>query len=128
MRDLRLTVAIKKPASEVFAFTLNPENTPKWLDSVVVEEASEYPVRVGTIYKNKDKNGVWSEYVVAEFVPDRLFMWDKKGSNYHVRYTFTPVEENACELEYYEWVDEGDIKEPFTMKILEKLKKVMETK
>lgn len=34
----------------------------------------------------------------------------------------------ATSLEYYEWVDQKDIPGPFTKDILEKLKRIIETK
>lgn len=124
---MQLKVVINKPAAEVFAFTTDPKNTPRWIDSIVVEETNEWPVKLGSIYRNQNRHGEWAEYKVTQFEPNKSFIFSKKGSAYHVRYTFTPVSDNQTELEYYEWVDRGEL-EPFTQEALDKLKHVMEAK
>lgn len=126
MKDKRLVIQINKPVSEVFAFTTNPKNTPLWINSIIYEETNEWPVKKETIYRNKNKANKWSEYEVTDFEINKSFIFSQKGTNYHVRYTFTPTPNGGTELEYYEWVDAGEIAEPFTMEIMEKLKTILE--
>ena len=126
MNDCKLTIKINRPTSYVFAFTLDPKNTPLWVDSIIEEESNETPTQVGTIYKNVNKEGVWSEYLVTQYEKDRLFEFVASDKNYHVKYTFTPLSESTCELEYFEWVETGQLEAPFTMVVLEKLKAALE--
>ncbi len=126
MKDKRLTIVINKPVSEVFGFTTNPENTSKWINGIVLEETNETPPKLGTIYRNKGLNGNWNEYKMTAFVKDKMFELSRINGNYHVRYTFTPIDETQCEFEYYEWVDDGELDDTFSQEVLEKLKSIME--
>lgn len=125
MKDLTLKIKIAKPAEQVFSFTLDPRNTPKWVDSIVTENTNEWPPKLGTIYQNQDPAGTWREFVLTDYIPAKKFTLSKKDG-YNVRYTFMALNANESELEYYEWMDEGDLKDIFTVETLEKLKRIVE--
>jgi hypothetical protein len=48
------------------------------------------------------------------------------NSNYRVLYTYTDLG-NKTELEYFEWVEAGELEDPFEQDVLTKLKNVIES-
>ncbi|MFH1749658.1 MAG: SRPBCC family protein [bacterium] len=126
MKENKISIKINCPIKEVFKFTINPKSTPKWIDGIVKEETNEWPVKIGTIYRNKSDDNIWNEYGLVEFEPEKLFTLKQKNSNYSVQYTYKSLSENLTELTYYEWVDKGELENPFTIKTLEKLKQILE--
>ncbi len=126
MKDNKLTIQINKPVQDVFAFTTNPQNTSKWIDSIVIEQINAWPIKLGSVYRNKNRKEIWSEYTVTQFKENEMFVFSKNDSPYHVKYTFTPLGDTTTKLEYYEWVDEGELEDLFSQEILEKLKSVLE--
>lgn len=126
MKTNRLSVQIIKSLPDLYSFTVNPANTPKWIDSILVSQTSEWPIKIGTTYRNQDKAGAWAEYEVFALEENKLFELISKEGNFHVRYTYTSISDAKSELEYFEWVDEGDIPSPMTQDALNKLKYVLE--
>ncbi len=127
MKDNRLTIRINKPVSEVFAFTITPPNSTLWINSVISEETNEWPVKKGTIYKLQNRKGDYFEVKVVDIKENDTIEWVSQNNIYHCRYRYKFIDENTCEIEYYEWSDEGDIEEPFTIDVLMKLKSVLES-
>jgi len=128
MKKNRLKITINKSVQKIFQFTITPPNSTLWIPSVVSETTNEWPIRIGTIYKLTNSNGESSEVIVTNIIKKKLIEWISKDKNYHCRYSFKSIKKNTSELEYYEKVDKGDIKEPFTLSVLEKLKKILENK
>ncbi len=127
MRKNILQVEINIPAGKVFDFTLNPENTPLWVDSILHEEIDTSIPQLGTHYRNKSRSGVWNEYEVTEFVSQKTFTFKQLGSSYAVRYDFEIVSDSVTKLTYTEWMEAGDLESPFDTLPLEKLKSLLES-
>lgn len=126
MRENTLRIVINKPVQFLFEFSLNPQNTPRWVDSIQKEVASERPTKLGTIYKNWTKEGVATEYEVTDFGENRGFTLSEIGGDYNVRYTFLPINDNQTEFEYHEWVSSGKLEHPFAQTVLEEFKEITE--
>lgn len=126
MNNNRLEISINRPPAEVFAFTADPQNTPRWIGSIAIEEINESPPRLGTIYRNRGHGDEWSEYKMTEFDPPTAFTLSQIDGDYHVRYAFEPAPDNGCDFTYHEWVDEGELSDPFAQESLGILKALLE--
>lgn len=125
MKVNALSVVINRPLNEVFLYVMTPTNTPKWTDSVAEQEAPR-SIKKGSKYRNKDHGGQWTDYVVTELVPQKIFELTSKDGNYHARFSYEAREPSVTELTFTEWVDIGGIQTPFPAENLEKLKNELE--
>ncbi len=126
MKENKLSITINKSIDEVFEFTINPKNTPLWITHLKEELADTYPPHVGTLYKNTGDFNKWYVYEVTEFKKDKTFTMKAADNNYYVRYTYKNIDNTKTEMEYFEWVEKGELDNPFTQSTLEKLKEVIE--
>ena len=73
MKENKITIIINKSIDEVFEFTINPKNTPLWIESIAEEVSDEYPPKINTKYKNRGKDSDWNVYKVVEFKRNKIF-------------------------------------------------------
>lgn len=126
MKNLSLSIVIKKPIEEVFSYAIDSNNISKWYPSIKEEIPSEIPVKNGTIIKNRGEDlSKWNYYVVRDFIENKTFTLNQNGTSYHVKYTFSSVEDGTL-FEYFEWVDIGELEDPSSMENLISLKKNLE--
>lgn len=126
MKENKITIIINKPINEVFEFTTNPKNTHLWIFLIKKEIAEEYPPKIGTKYKNCDDASNWNFYKVIEIEKNKIFTLSDLKDDYNVKYTYQAIDDNKTEMEYFEWMKNGELKNPFTKDTLEKLKSIME--
>ncbi|MFH0856873.1 MAG: hypothetical protein V1860_03180 [bacterium] len=126
MKKNKITISINKPIKEVFEFTINPKNTHLWVSSIKEEIAEEYPPKINTQYKNRGNGYNWDFYKVLELEENKKFTLVDLQENYHVRYTYKIIDGNKTEIEYFEWMNKGELNNPLTRDSLIKLKSAIE--
>ena len=128
MKENRLTIYIDKPVKDVFMYSLESDNVPKWIKSIEKEIPSERPVKIGTRLKNKGFNSnEWNEYEVIDFLPPKTFTLRKLNDDYYVKYTCTE-NGSGTDFEYYEWANNKNLDDIMEMNALELLKELIENK
>lgn len=127
MQQNIISILISKPVAEIFYYTLNPGNTPLWVESILHEEIDTPIPQLGTHYRNKSAGGQWNEYEVTELTPEKTFTFTQLDSSYRVRYDFDSLPGGVTKLTYTEWMEEGDLESPFDQLPLEKLKNLVES-
>lgn len=128
MSKKTLTVLVNKPIAEVFEASINPANIPLWISTMAEEQTNEWPVKLGTKYKNRGHTGGWTEYTVSKFKENELFELSEDGGAYQVEYIYKRLGDEATELTYTEWVNGGEIENPLTIETLNKLKALIESR
>ena len=127
MKVNKLTIIIDRDIQTVFEYTTNPSNTHLWINFVAKEIAESYPPIIWTLYKNYSIDSkIWDIYKVKEFISDNIFTLTDSDGNYHVQYTYRAIDDNSTELEYYEWMEDWILTNPFSYNHLETLKQILE--
>ena len=126
MRENKLTIFINKPIKEVFDYSLESNNVPKWITSIKEEIPEERPEKLGTQLRNIGINGKeWNKYKMIEFNPPKTFTLKRLNGDYFVKYTCSEKDEGT-EFEYFEWAENGDLDGLMEMSALELLKEQIE--
>ena len=126
MRENKLTIFINKPVKEVFDYSLESNNVPKWIIQIKEEIPEERPVKLGTQLRNIGVNSKeWNKYEMIEFEPPKTFTLKKLNGDYFVKYTCSE-KDGGTEFEYFEWAKNGDLDALMEMSALELLKEQIE--
>jgi len=126
MKKNILSIQINRSVKDVFDFTITPPNSTKWIPGIVDEKANEWPVKIGTIYMLSNSDGSISEVIVVAIKTNKNIEWISNDKSYHCRYEYTAVDNQSCKLDYIEWVDYGNIVNPFSQDVLNSLKSKLE--
>lgn len=126
MRENKLKIFINKPVKEVFDYSLESNNVPKWIISIKEEIPEERPVKLGTKLKNIGVNSTeWNEYEMIEFEPPKTFTLKRLNGDYFVKYTYSE-KDGGTEFEYFEWAENGGLDGLMEISALELLKEQIE--
>lgn len=123
MGNNKLAITISKPLAEVFAFCITPPKAKLWVPDIINETTNEWPPKIGTVYTEYKNDGTSFNIIVTYYKENNRIEWKTENGDYHVRYTFIPIDKNTTQLEY---VETGNVEKPFAQNVLEKMKHVIE--
>lgn len=130
MKKNTLTVEIEKPIDIVFDFTVNPNNTPRWVPSVLEEKATDTKVKVGTVYNQivKGSSGETkkSALVVTGFIKNKMLDFHLVNGQYTCSYRYEEIPTGTRMIYSEENGIDGEIESPMTIENLQALKKLIE--
>jgi uncharacterized protein YndB with AHSA1/START domain len=131
MSKNEITIEIDSPVEDVFSFTIDPTNTPKWLKSIAAESRSDELTSVGTIYTNiSDSEQQETSYRVTAYEVNRLFQLQRIGEDYHCTYVYEPIDNGKrTMLTYIEEVGVGmTLESPLKPEVFNTLKSILESR
>ena len=97
------SIKIAAPIKRVFDVITNPEFTPKWVVNVV-HETRDYPLKVGTVFKDRLRNGDRVEMTVDMLKsPALLRLTD---GEFHEKYRLHAVDKKSTLIHITEWEGE----------------------
>jgi uncharacterized membrane protein len=98
MLKIETSIVINRPIEEVFAFTTNFENQPKWQSRLLeVKKTSEGPIGVGTTWRGVAMflgQRIENNTVMTEYVPNQAYAGKSTSGPVpaEARLTYEPVE------------------------------------
>jgi len=127
MKENLLSIKIDKNIEDVFNYTINPENTHKWIDFIDKEWIEWDKIEEWTIYKNSNDWKI-NIYKVVNIKKNKIFHLKSDTSKYEVIYFYNKISNNETILNYYEFMSDWSILEwAFKQETLLKLKSILET-
>lgn len=130
MKENLLSIKIDVSARDLYLFTINPNNTNKWID-LEWEYIDTETIQIWTIYTNYYKNekneNIYSSYVLSNLIENKLFHIKSLSSKLEAIYFYNEISENESILNYYEFnSDWSDLSSPLWINSLIKLKQILE--
>lgn len=130
MKRKVLVVEIAALPERVFAFVVNPQNTPKWIPSIIEESVSDLSVKVGSVFSQKflGENNLPTKnaLVVTGFQLNKQLDFHEVNGSYACYYRLDAIP-SGTRFTYIEEAGLGkNLEKPMKLSSLKKLKLLVE--
>ena len=123
MKTNEIRITIESPPEKVFEYTIEPKNTPLWIDSARIETVDTEQINLGTNYINN-----YGVLTVTDYDRNKFFELINQKTGYVCSYSYRKVNDNETELIYFEYMqDESKLADPMKQESFHKLKEILET-
>jgi hypothetical protein len=122
MKANEIRITIQALPEKVFEFTVEPKNTKQWVDGIGEETVNTQQIGLGTIYTNH-----FGSLEVTDYERNKFFELTNKENSYCCSYSYRKLEDEATELTYFEYMQDGsELEEPMKHENFKQLQKILE--
>lgn len=122
MKVNELRITIKAPPEIVFEYTLEPKNTPLWVEEAIEMKTDTNQINLGTKYSN--------EFIIREVIDydhNKFIELADVDGVYSCSYSFRKIDEGNTELVFFESNSDGsELEYPIEADCFKKLKEILE--
>lgn len=116
MTTNEIRIVIDASPEELFEFTVEPKNTPQWIQGAEEKTVNTDQIGLGTIYGSCE---------VTDYERNKFFELTNTTTGYICSYTYRKQEDDSTEITYFEYMQDGsELSEPMKRKHFEKLKEI----
>lgn len=102
MKTNEMRIVIPASSQEVFEFTIEPNNTQKWINGIETQTVNTDQIGLGTVYSNR-----YGDFEVTDYERNKFIELTNNDIGYVCSYSYRTQGDDSTEITYFEYMQDG---------------------